>query len=101
MNQICPTCGQSLPDSPDPVAQILRRFEETCERDNHRIKSGRVSEGVAAILLNIPKRDLANLRKSGKGPESFYYPIVGSQYAYSLLELADYQATKDEDGKRY
>lgn len=102
----CPTCGQPTrepvtPEHLDPVAQLVRDFQETCDYNKYVVRAGRVSEGVAAKLLDIPKRTLANLRRSGKGPEFSRYAIEGSQYAYSLRELADYQATKDEDTKWY
>lgn len=103
---ICPTCGQPTPEpvTPqdlDPAAYLLREYEQECDRNKYVVRGGKVSEGVAAKLLDIPKRNLANLRNSGKGPEFYYCPIEGSRYAYALCELADYQATKDEDNSRY
>ena len=102
----CPCCGQPLPDlvtieELDPVAPLIREYQETCERRSYVVRGGKVSEGVAAKLLDIPKRTLANLRTSDKGPEFSYFPIQGSRYAYTLRELADYQTTKDEDKQRY
>lgn len=87
----CPQCRCRFHDDDDLDRQLaaqVARWKVYCDEHGHPILDGRVSEVVAAELLQMRQRTLAGRRKSDNGPLVALMPVNGTQYSYDLLELA-------------
>ena len=85
---ICPTCGQPLPDA-DPVGALAAQFEELCRERGHWISiDGRVTEPVAAELLERAPGTLRNWRSYGGASVRHYFHH--GRITYALRDIAEY-----------
>lgn len=87
----CPQCRCRFTDDDELDAQLSARvaaWEAECETRGWIVRSGRVSESVAAHLLGMRKRALANRRIHGAGPRATHMAVDHSQWSYELTELA-------------
>lgn len=92
---MCPQCRCRFTEDEELDAQLASRitaWRDQCATQRWAVRAGRVSESVAADLLGMRPRLLANRRKSGSGPRVAVIPIDGSRYSYDLFELAAWEA---------
>lgn len=95
----CPACRCRFTDDEELDAQLVVRvavWETECAARGWPMRGGRVSEHVAAKLLGMSKRALANRRLRGDGPRATHLPVNGSQWSYELAELAAWYVARQE-----
>lgn len=84
----CQHCGGIVHGDQDQVAAW--RLE--CAQRFFPVKAGRVDERVAAELLGVSQRKMAEMRKHGAGPMVSVLPVAGSRYSYELTALARFKS---------
>lgn len=94
----CPGCGFEFHDEDAELdRQIAERVAEwtaECAARGWPVRGGRVLEPVAAELLCMRKRVLAEQRIAGTGPR--YLHVNGSPLSYHLTELAAWETMQEK-----
>lgn len=97
----CPSCGYRFREDAtfdQQVAYLVAEWEQRCAQRGHLMPGGRVSESVAAELLEVRKLWLSGLRNSSKGPPITYKPAGRGHFSYDMRELAAWWLRRNMEG---